>query len=159
MKIVNETHIPSEHRRSPHGAYELFRKPIALALGGLKDIGRWGGGIPFDIEMATLPPGKMNYPLHSHAAQTEYYMIVSGRGVVLDQEGNAFDIGAGDHFVTRPGVAHQIRASPESELVYYVIADNPPADVISYPKTGKRFIKPENRFLEVKDSEYYAEGE
>jgi hypothetical protein len=47
MHIINESQVSEEHRKSPKGSYELFRKHISLALGGVKDVGPWGGGHPF----------------------------------------------------------------------------------------------------------------
>jgi len=43
-------------------------------------------------------------------------------------------------------------------LEYFVIADHHPADVTTYPKTGKRQLKPEGRFVRLQDADYY-EGE
>jgi len=159
MHIISESQVSAEHRISPKGAFEVFRKHMSLALGGAKDKGAWGGGHPFDIEYATIPAGKRNYPLHSHAAQTEYYIIVSGVGVVIDAAGREYEIKQGDHFLALPGEAHQLRARAESSLSYFVIADHHPADVTSYPKTGKRQIKPEYRVVSVRDVDYYDEEE
>lgn len=155
MQIINESAVTAEHRISPKGKFEIFRKHMSLALGGAKDRGPWAGGHPFDVELATIPAGKRNYPLHSHAAQTEYYLIVSGHGAVIDDAEREHPIKAGDHFIAKPGTAHQLKASDDSALSYFVIADNHPADVTSYPHTGKRQIKPEYRVISVKDSDYY----
>ena len=76
--IIPESTLSEEHRTSPGVVYEIRRHHISLALGGVKDTGAWGGGHPFDIELATIPPGKAGYPLHSHAAQTEHHIILHG---------------------------------------------------------------------------------
>jgi uncharacterized cupin superfamily protein len=158
MRIVNQSKVPIEHRNSPKCTYEIFRQHISLAMGGIKDIGPWGGGHPFDIELAWIPPGKRNYPLHSHAAQTEYYIIVSGTGcLILDGE-KSEGIGPGDHIILSPGEVHQLMNDSEQDLVYFVLADHHPADVTSYPHTGKRQLKPEYRCVRVSDADYY-EGE
>ena len=44
-----------------------------------------------------------------------------------------------------PETAHQIINDSDRELEYFVIADNHPADVTTYPRTDKRMIKPELR--------------
>jgi uncharacterized cupin superfamily protein len=147
-----------EKRKSPQGVYELNRQHISLALGGVKDQGPWGGGHPFDVERVVLLAGKKNFPYHAHAAQTEYYIVLSGRGQVIDEAGHAGPIKAGDHFIVHPGEAHQIINESDRDLEYLVIADHHRADVTSYPQTGKRMIKPENRCIRASEADYY-EGE
>lgn len=158
MNKVNESVVSPEHRRSPGGSFQVLRRHLSDALGGNRDVGPWGGGHPFEVELATVPPGKKNYPHHSHAAQTEYYIILSGSGVFIDGHGHEHTIAAGDHLIVHPGEAHQIVNSGEHDLRYYVIADNHRSDVTSYPKTGKRLIKPEMRCIRVEEVDYY-EGE
>jgi uncharacterized cupin superfamily protein len=150
MRIINTTAVPVEHRRSPQGTFELFRQHMSLALGGVKDTGPWGGGHPFDVELTRLPAGKRNYPLHSHAAQTEYYVILTGTGRLHTGEGEA-----GDHVIAHPGDAHQIEADATSELTYLVIADHHRADIGTYVKTGKRYLKPDYRTVRIEDAPYY----
>lgn len=157
MKKINESEVEVGERRSPKGDFELDRQHISIALGGKKDIGVWGGGHPFDIEKTVLLPGKKNYPLHSHAAQWEYYLVISGKGL-LRGDFEETRLVAGDHVVCPPGEAHQIENDGEEDLVYFVIADHHPADVTSYPNTGKRQLKPEFRFIQATDVDYY-EGE
>lgn len=158
MKKVNIRDVAEEHRVSPKGRFELYRKHVSLALGGKKDQGPWGGGHPFDIELARLPSGKSNFPLHSHAAQTEHYAILSGTGVMLDESGAITKLEAGDHVICHPGEAHQIVNDGVEDLVYYVITDHHLAEVGTYPHTGKRYLKPEYRVIHVSDADYY-EGE
>jgi uncharacterized cupin superfamily protein len=154
MKVINEQSVEAEHRVSPKAAFEVFRKHMSLALGGVKDKGPWGGGHPFDVELTTIPPRKRNFPFHSHAAQTEYYIFVTGRGSILDGIGHERPVGPGDHVIVQPGEAHQICAA-DVPLSYIVIADHHPADVTTYPHTGKRQIKPEYRVISPRDVDYY----
>ena len=158
MNPVNESSVPEDHRISPRGNYEIHRRHISLALGGVKDTGEWGGGHPFDVEMARIPAGKTGYPLHSHAAQTEYYIVLSGSGVLKSDGGSVQEISAGDHFICPPGTVHQIHNDSGADLVYYVIADHHRADVTTYPESGKRQVKPEYRYFRIEDVPYY-EGE
>ena len=154
-KIVAQSTLPEEHRTSPGGFYEIRRRHISLALGGVKDTGAWGGGHPFDIELATIPPGKAGYPLHSHAAQTEHYIILHGSGLLRGADGAEQPITAGDHFICHPGEAHQLFNNSSADLTYYVIADHHRADVTTYANSGKRQIKPEYRCFRVEDVDYY----
>ncbi len=158
MRKVNITDVAEDHRVSPKGGFELRRRHISLAIGGVKDTGPWGGGHPFDVELTEIPPGKSNFPLHSHAAQTEHYIILSGIGEIVDEQGFALPLTGGDHVICHPGNAHQITNGGQEPLRYYVIADHHRADVITYPHTGKKMIKPEQRVLTVSHADYY-EGE
>jgi uncharacterized cupin superfamily protein len=158
MRLINQSEVPVDRKKSPRGAFELARQHISLALGGVKDEGPWGGGHPFDVERVVLFPGKKNYPYHAHAAQTEYYIVLGGRGQAIDGAGKSNPIEAGDHFICLPGEAHQIVNDSDRDLEYLVIADHHRADVTVYPKTGKRNLKPEGRIVRVTDADYY-EGE
>ncbi len=55
-------------------------------------------------------------------------------------------------------IAAQIENNGTEPLPYYVIADHHPAEVATYPKTGKRYLRPEYRVVTVEDVDYY-EGE
>jgi uncharacterized cupin superfamily protein len=155
MKKVNASEVPQEHRESPKGAYECFRKHISLALGGKKDQGVWAGGHPFDVELARLRPGKRNFPYHSHAAQWEYYIFISGSGRFLDPEKHWLPVEPGDHVICPPGEAHLLENDGSADLVYFVISDHHPADITTYPNTDKRQLKPEYRIVETTESDYY----
>jgi uncharacterized cupin superfamily protein len=155
MKKININEVSKEIIASPKGDFALTRQHISIALGGLKDKGPWAGGHPFDIELSTLAPDKKNYPLHAHAAQTEFYIILRGSGAIIDHDGRTHPIEAGDHFIAHPGKAHQIINNSESDLTYYVIADQHPADITTYPKTGKRMLKPENKCVFLQAADYY----
>lgn len=151
--------IPAEHRSSPGGASEIHRKHVSIALGGQKDIGVWMGGHPFDIELASIPPGKKNFPYHQHAAQWEYYIILSGSGRILVHSRNWHILSPGDHIICPPPEAHQIENNGDVDLVYYVISDHHPADVTTYPNTGKRQLKPEYQVVHIQPADYYKDEE
>ena len=82
MKKVNISQVSETAQHSPKCTFSVFRKHISLALGGLKDIGVFGGGHPFDLELVRVPPNRTAWPFHSHSAQWELYVIISGRGEV-----------------------------------------------------------------------------
>ena len=64
------------------------------------------------------------------------YVILTGSGNVRDESGT-HEVGPGDAFVYRPGEAHQVSCAGSVDLVYYVIADNPPGDSTTYPDSKK----------------------
>jgi len=155
MKHVKQSAIEWIEQRSPAGRFHLFRRHISQALGAPRDAGVAGGGHPFDVEMTRLPPGATNFPFHAHAAQWEVYLILSGSGELRTGDA-ACAIAAGDAFVCPPGDAHQLKNTGTDELVYYVIADNPPADVGYYPDSKKWTVKPQRKYFMMQEVDYYA---
>jgi uncharacterized cupin superfamily protein len=158
MHQANLASIPEQESRSPKGRYHLFRRNISEAVGGKKDVGTWDGGHPFDLEWVRLPAGAANFPFHSHAAQWELYVFVSGQGEVRGPAGNVA-VQAGDHVIFPPGEAHQIRNPGGADLVYYVIADQHPADVSHYPDSGEWGIKPQRKHFAMTETPYYQPDE
>ncbi|HZR78050.1 MAG TPA: cupin domain-containing protein [Chthoniobacterales bacterium] len=124
MRRVNVKEIKEDPWQSPKGKFAVVFTGISEALGrepnSLDLAKRW----PFDLELNRMAPGKTNFPLHAHSAQWEMYLIVSGRGTVRDKDGTT-DVAAGDAFIFGPNEPHQITNSGDTDLVYYVIADNP----------------------------------
>jgi len=159
MEKINESEVLEQLIESPKGRFGLSRHHISLALGGKKDQGVWGGGHPFDVELSVLPPGKKNHPFHSHAAQWEYYIFLSGTGRFLNEEKEWNEVKAGDHIICPPKEAHQLENNGTEDLVYYVIADHHPADITTYPNTNKRHLKPEYQVVDIEPVDYYKNEE
>jgi quercetin dioxygenase-like cupin family protein len=67
----------------------------------------------------TLPPGA-SIGEHSHDSETEYYIVLSGKGVVVD-DGRPKDIGPGDVVSTGGGASHSIAAAPDSALTFIAV--------------------------------------
>jgi uncharacterized cupin superfamily protein len=155
---INQNSVEWAEQKSPRGKYHLFRRFLSVALGGKRDLGTWGGGHPFELEQTRLPSGKTNFPYHSHAAQWEMYIILSGQGHARTTEGKK-EIGPGDCFLSPPGDPHQIQNTGTEDLVYYVIADNPQADVTTYPDSGKWSIKPQRKNFEMTEVDYFKDEE
>lgn len=136
MRKVNLKDVPEEERKSPSGKFHKFVTNVSVALGrdpeSLDLIKRQ----PFDLARARIPKGKSYCPYHSHSAESELYLVVSGRGSIRDKDGNT-EVGAGDAFFFAPGEAHQLSNAGAEDFVYYVIADNPRGDCCYYPDSGK----------------------
>jgi len=158
MKKINAQDVPEVEQRSPQGKYHLFRRYVSVALGGKRDVGTWGGGHPFELELSRLPAGASNFPLHQHSAQWEMYIFLSGSGAVTDGREKQ-DVGAGDVVLAGPEEAHKVTNTGVDDLVYYVIADNPMAEVTHYPETGKWSIKPQRKFFEMCEVDYFESGD
>ena len=158
MKRTNETEMEWVEERSPRGRFHLFRRHISERLGAPRDAGTARGGHPFDVELSRLPPGATNFPFHAHAAQWEVYLILSGCGEVRAGD-MVTAINAGDSIVFPPGEPHQLRNTGAEDLLYYVIADNPIADVINYPDSNKWFVKPQRKCFTLLEADYYSNEE
>ena len=154
MNKITITEVPEVEWESPKGAYQAGRKFISQALGAAKDTGTWAGGHPFEVELTRVPPGCTNFPLHSHSQQWEFYIAVSGQGCLRTLTGETV-FQAGDALVCPPGEAHQIKNTGTIDLLYYVIADNPPSDLIHYPDSGKFMVKPERKVFRMVETSYF----
>ena len=80
MKKVNLAHVPAEQRQSPGGKYTKTIKEISIALGREPDSLDLAKRHPFDLTLVRIPPGKSYCPYHSHGAESELYLVISGRG-------------------------------------------------------------------------------
>ena len=140
MKKVVVAEIEKERWESPKGIYAGEYQGISLALGRKENSTDLRERHPFDVELTTLPPGKKAYPYHAHGAQTEFYLIVAGKGMVRDETGE-HAVAAGDAFLFHPGEAHQIRNPGPEPLLFYVIADNPICDPCFYPDSNKWSVR------------------
>lgn len=154
MRKASLKDVPVEERVSPKGTFRLLRQHLSVALGIKRDQGVWAGGHPFEVERAVLPPGKTNWPYHQHAATWEFYYVLEGRGEARTPAGWT-SVEAGDAFVCPPGEPHQMRNPGTADLVYLVVADNPPADVNFYPDSGKTFLKPGLKSVRLTEIGYY----
>ena len=165
MRKVNLKEIPEQERKSPKGK---FRRCIEEYLGRA----RARAGIARSVEAASVRPGvganperEKLCPYHAHAAESELYLVVSGRGSIRDKEGIT-EVGPGDAFFFQPGEAHQVANAGSEDFVYYVIADNPRSggatgDSCYYPDSGKwAVVKEGSEEVMVKGTETdYFDGE
>ncbi len=102
MKKVNLADVPAEQHQSPGGKYAKTIKEISIALGRKPDSLDWARRHPFDLTLVRIPPGKSYCPYHSHGAESELYLVISGQGRVRDKDGT-WEVIAGDAFFFGPG--------------------------------------------------------
>jgi uncharacterized cupin superfamily protein len=141
MRKVNLKDIPEGERKSPKGKFGRFMKRVSVALGREPESLDLSKRHPFDLTLVRIPKGKSLCPYHAHAAESELYLVVSGRGNVRDKDGIT-EVGPGDAFFFQPGEAHQLSNAGDEDFVYYVIADNPRSggttgDSCYYPDSSK----------------------
>src|SRR5882724_4474623 len=97
MRKVNLKEVPEQERKSPKGKFGRFSKNISIALGREPDSLDLSKRHSFDLALVRIPKGKMLCPYHAHAAETELYLVVSGRGSVRDKDGET-EVGPSDAF-------------------------------------------------------------
>ena len=158
MLKVNSNALAWESDVSPQGKFASSCQGISLALGRKPASTDLKERHPFDVEICRIPPGKAAYPYHSHRAQWEFYHVISGRGFVRHQDG-ATPIEPGDAFIFQPGEPHQLSSDAASELVVYVIADNPIGETCHYPDSGKWLVRSPERKLIRSEALDYFDGE
>src|SRR5436189_4463269 len=157
MRKVNLKDIGEQERKSPKGKYHKFVKDVSIALGRDKESLDLAKRHPFDLAAVRIPSGKSYCPYHSHGAESELYLVVSGRGSIRDKEGKT-EVSAGDAFLFGPGEAHQLTNSGDEDFVYYVIADNPRSDSCYYPDSGKFAVWKEGMdevIVKGKETDYF----
>ena len=136
MQKVNTADVAELSWSSPGGKFAGFGKQISEALGRKPKSTDLFERHPFDVEILRIPPGQAPYPYHAHSAQWEFYHVISGSGTVRD-EGGTTPVVAGDAFVFPPGQAHQLFNDASTDLIVYVIADNPIGESYYYPDSKK----------------------
>jgi uncharacterized cupin superfamily protein len=165
VRKVNLKDIPEQERKSPKGKFGRTMKNISVALGREPESLDLSKRHPFDLTLVRIRKGKTLCPYHAHAAESELYLVVSGRGSVRDKDGFT-EVDPGDAFLFQPGEAHQLSNAGDQDFVYYVIADNPRSggttgDSCYYPDSGKWAVTTDARDeVVVKGTEAdYFDGE
>jgi uncharacterized cupin superfamily protein len=155
MQKINTHHLEEEPWSSPRGKFAGASKNVSEALGRKPKSMDLNERHPFDVEICRLAPGQTPYPYHSHSAQWEFYHVIAGKGVVRHQEG-VTEIEDGDAFVFKPNEPHQITNNGDTDLVLYVVADNPVGEVWYYPDSGKWGVPiPERQCVRSNPLDYY----
>lgn len=158
MRKVNTKDVAEESWSSPKGKFNGFGREISIALGRDPLSASPKDRHPFDVEIMRIPAGQMPYPYHSHAAQWEFYHVISGRGVVRHKDGTTA-IEAGDAFMFPPGEPHHFHNNSSEDLVVYVIADNPVGESCYYPDSKKWLVRSPERTLLRGEGLDYFDGE
>ncbi len=162
MRKVKVKDVPEQERKSPKGKFHKFVKNISIALGREPESLDLGKRHPFDLALVGIPKGKSYCPYHAHSAESELYLVISGRGSVRDKNGSTI-VAAGDAFFFQPCEAHQLSNVGDEDFVYYVIADNPRCggaggDSCFYPDSGKWAVVKEGLeevIMKGKETDYF----
>src|SRR6202165_3204118 len=107
MRKVNVKDVPEQERKSPKGKFWRASKNISVALGREPESLDLSKRHSLDLALVRIPKGKSLCPYHAHAAESELYLVVSGRGSIRDKDGSTI-VTAGDALFFGPGEAHQL---------------------------------------------------
>jgi len=155
MNKVNLRDIPDQVWSSPKGTYQGSSKELSVALGREPASTDLLKRHPFDVELLRVAPGQKPYVYHSHAAQWEFYHVLSGRGAVRHKDGTT-PVEAGDAFLFKPDEPHGLHNDGTEDLVVMVIADNPIGESCHYPDSNKWIVRsPERRLIRSEPLDYY----
>jgi uncharacterized cupin superfamily protein len=155
MKKINSNEIEEYPWASPKGKFVGAGRELSEALGWDPQSADAKARHPFAVEILRIAPGQTPYPFHSHAAQWEFYHVISGQGLARDETGRT-SIAAGDAFIFAPGEAHQLINDSNEDLVIYVVADNPIGESCYYPDSKKWLVRsPERRLLRGEALDYF----
>lgn len=146
--------LPWDRRHSPKGKYDSHCCDVSLALGGIRDIGLWAGGHPFDLQLRRVPPGAAICPYHRHTLQWELFIVDRGEATVRC-DGETTPVGPGEVFLQKPGVAHQITNTGSDDFVTWIIADHHAADSTYYPDSDKWQLKPQRQVVRLIETDYF----
>ena len=154
MNLVHLSELPWVEISSPTKKFHSFCRNISIALGGVRNAGPWGGGHPFDLQIRRLPPGAAVCPFHSHFAQWEMFVVLTGTGTVRTSEAHT-EVKPGEVFYHPPGAPHQITNTGATDLKVLIIADNPPMDAGYYPDSNKWYLRPPGKVFRLTDVDYF----
>ncbi len=158
MDVINLTEVGMDEWKSPKGKFGCYMQNLSVALGHEPMSTDRLRQHPFEVEIHRVPPGKVNFPYHSHGVAWEYYQVTSGQGIVR-HEGGETQVGPGDCFIFKPNASHQICNEGSEDLIFMIISDNPTGDTIHYPDSGKWLVDYPGQKLLREGLQDYFEGE
>ncbi len=119
-----------------------FTHPLdANAIRHTRTLSETAGLRNLGVHLVRIEPGRATTEYHFHHAEEEFLYVLSGHGVA-DIDGRETAVGPGD-FLGFPagGPAHAMRNEGPGDLVYLMAGQRLAADVVDYPRKGKRLLK------------------
>lgn len=151
---VNPDDLPWDDWSSPKGKFRASFKQLSESVGAKRNTPTGLGGHPFDLELGKVPAGFSGCPFHSHSSQWEFYIFLAGTATVRTPTGTT-TVHAGDAVLHPPGEAHQFTNSGSDDVLYWLVADNPPYDVWHYPDSDKWGHKAPRKFFRPTAVDYW----
>lgn len=122
MKIMNMEQLPDEF---------VWKDAIGLVT---KSLGAAGGSQKIYVNIDIVPPKAYSTKYHSHSQQEEFFLILSGAGV-LRLNNEEYSVKQGDFIskVAGKNIAHTFYNASEENLVILDIGTNEKEDTCYYP--------------------------
>jgi len=141
--IANIDNIPKEYMYDPKFDTKLKTILIGQAIGTEK----------IYVNMDFVKPGSESVKYHSHSRQEEFYLIMSGKGI-LRIDGKEISIKKGDVISTPAGKdsGHQFINNSEEILQILDIGTREKGDIITYPDENVMYIKDKNVVFNINDN-------
>src|SRR3982074_3976163 len=98
MRKVNLKDIKERERESPKGKFGRRAKNISVALVREPESLDLMKRHPFDLALVRIPKGKSLCPYHAHSAESELYLVLSGKGNIRDKKGSTIVTAGGRGF-------------------------------------------------------------
>jgi uncharacterized cupin superfamily protein len=120
-------------------------EPDVLDRGDFGDsaraIGEAGGSVRAGLHHSQVPPGKLNCPVHCHAAEEEFFVVLDGNGVcILGDDEHPVRAGSVVARPPRSRVGHAFRGG-ENGLTMLVYGTREPNDIAWYPRSRKVYLR------------------
>ncbi|MES2695489.1 MAG: cupin domain-containing protein [Verrucomicrobiota bacterium] len=154
MHRIRIADVPWDELRSPRGTFRSYCRNLSVALGGIRNGGPWCGGHPFDLQIRRVPPGAAICPFHSHVAQWELFVVLSGTATIRAGS-ETHTATTGEVFVHPPGEPHQLLNKSAADLEVLIIADNPVMDAFYYPDSDKWGLRPPGKYFRLAEVGYF----
>ena len=117
------------------------RRETGHQAGDWYDLGSAAGSVSVGLQRVLVDPGRWSTPAHAEGAEEEIFFVLSGSGISW-QDGEAYEIGAGDCLVHLPEEqAHTLRAGPEGLEVLAYGQRKPQGNTV-LPRAGVAWMSP-----------------
>ena len=142
-RISNIDNIPKEFMYDPDFQSKMKTVLIGDAIGSER----------IYINIDFVKPGGVSVKYHSHSKQEEFFMIMSGNGI-LRVNGEEIPIKTGDVF-SKPGgkdIAHQFINNSSEILQILDVGTRDTDDVATYPDENKVYIRNKKMVFNMDDT-------
>lgn len=142
-RISNIDSIPKEYMYDPEFQSKMKTVLIGDAIGCEK----------IYVNMDYVKPGGESVKYHSHSRQEEFFLILSGKGI-LRIDGEEISVNTGDVISKHAGknIAHQFLNNSSDILQILDVGTREKDDVITYPDENLIYIRDKKLVFNINDN-------
>jgi uncharacterized cupin superfamily protein len=120
-----------------------------------RELGAAAGSVATGLNHSTIPPGKLNCPVHCHSAEEEVFVVLEGEGVcILGDDEHAVRTGSVVARPPRTRVGHAFRAG-EGGMKLLAYGTREPNDIAWYPRSRKVFFRGVGLMTRLPELDYW----